>query len=956
MRNIGSIIYGFEIIRSRAVAELNGVLYEMRHIQTGARLCWLDNGQANKLFAIAFTSLPADDTGVFHILEHSVLCGSEKYPVKEPFVELLKSSLNTFLNAMTYPDKTLYPVSSRNRQDYLNLVSVYLDAVFAPRFLRDERIFRQEGWRIDEEDGKPCFKGVVYNEMKGALSDELGLISRRFARLLFPDTPYGFNSGGAPAAIRSLSYEKFIETYRETYHPSNAYVYLDGSVPLEETLELLDAYFARYDQRAALPVFSLQKPVAAEASDFYEIKEGESLENKEYLVFGKILCDWKEVYKAQAALVLGDVIAGSNEAPLKKALLDSGLAKNINFSVRTTGQQPYVMIYIKGVQAGASARIMDQLRDEAKKLLQTGLDHAAIHAAINRKEFIFREPDEPQGLYRCAEILNAWQYGGDPLDGLIYDPLFARLRSMVDAGGYEALLQEIFLDEGGRAILHMQPSASLGAEARRAEDAEIQAVCAAWSAEEREANHQKNLQLQAWQQTPDCAEAIASIPVLKLSEIDASIEWTDTLEKHVDGMTVLYHSAPTQNIVYANAYFSLTDCDLAELTQIALVPKLLGKLPTKHHSSLELERLLKSYTGKMDFALLPLSIKGDTENSRPCLQISFSALRENLDKAMELMVDILKNTCWDKDKIRRIAQQLELNRSRIGTLGGHIIGVSSVSAPYSASAAITEATSGGAFYRWLHEFAMDFDARIDGFTALAERMQQSTICKKRLAIGMTAAQPCSVDRLSALLPMGSAVPPVSAYSMSMPRRIGISIPAQISFAAQGYHLKEIGMQYKGSMKVVEKILSLNYFWNEIRAKGGAYGASFSVGVNGNLFTYSYRDPSPAASLAANGGAANYLKDFCARRESLERYILSTISDDEPLRSPESRGQNADLLWLSQYTKADAIQSRSEMLRTTHDDVIAFAEALNAFAANGTICIVGQKSVIDECGEMTILDL
>ena len=520
MLNISSIIHGFKISRSRQSAELNGTLYEMTHIKTGAKLCWLDNGQANKLFSIAFTSLPSDDTGVFHILEHSVLCGSEKYPVKEPFVELLKSSLNTFLNALTYPDKTVYPVSSRNRQDYLNLVSVYLDAVFAPRFLKDKSIFMQEGWHIETEDGKPCYKGVVYNEMKGALSDELGLIGRRFTSLLFPDTVYGNNSGGAPAAIRTLSYERFIETYLDTYHPTNAYVYLDGSVPLEETLELLDEYFSRYEKRETLPVFSMQLPKTIEATDFYEVKEDEALEDKGSLTFGKILCDWKSRYKAHAVRVLGDALTSNNDSPLKKALLDSGLAKNISFSTRASGLQPYVMIYIKGVKDGAAGDIVELLRNEADKLICAGLDHDTLHAIINRMEFQFREPDEPQGLYRCTEILNGWQYGGDPLDSLVYDPLFANLRNMIDTGEYEKLLREILVDEDGRVILHMEPSTTLGEEIRQAEEKEVQDIYNSWSAEERERNQQDNVRLKEWQQTPDSPEAIASIPVLKLSEID----------------------------------------------------------------------------------------------------------------------------------------------------------------------------------------------------------------------------------------------------------------------------------------------------------------------------------------------------------------------------------------------------------------------------------------------------
>lgn len=955
MLNIGSM-HGFEISRSRESAELNGTLREMTHIKTGARLCWLDNGQANKLFAIAFTSLPGDDTGVFHILEHSVLCGSEKYPVKEPFVELLKSSLNTFLNAMTCPDKTVYPVSSRNRQDYLNLVSVYLDAVFAPRFLKDESIFLQEGWRIDEEDGSLCCKGVVYNEMKGALSDELGLVSRRFASLLFPDTAYGCNSGGSPAAIRSLSYERFIQVYRDTYHPSNACVYLDGSVPLEETLALLDEYFSRYDRRDDLPVFRMQEPVTVEATDYYELREGEDTRDRGMLTFGKIICDWRSRHRAQAVRVLGDALAGNNEAPLKKALLETGLARNISFSARTTGLQPYVMIHIKGVRDGADGEIMQLLRAEAERLLENGIDRETLHAVINRMEFQFREPDEPQGLYRCTEVLNGWQYGGDPLDSLVYDPLFASLRAMVDAGEYERLLRDILVDEDGRAVLHMRPSAGLGEELRRAEEDELAAIYSGWSAVERERNRRVNARLKEWQQTPDSPEAIASIPVLRLSEIDSSVEWMDTEAAQVGGITLLYHPAATQRIVYANAFFSLTDYTLEELGCIALMPRLLGRLPTRTHSALELERLLKTCTGRMDFSLMPLAMKDDVEGTRPCLIVSFSALRENLDRAMDLMVDILKNTCWDRERIRLITDQLNLNRSRLGACGGHILGMLSATAPYSATAAVMEATGGSAHYRWLHSLAEDFDAQIEGFISLAERVQKDSICKSRLTLGITASQPCSIDRLTDLLPEGIAAAPTASYSLALPRRIGMRIPAQISYAAQGYHLSRLGLKYSGSMKVAEKILSLNYFWNEIRAKGGAYGASFTISTSGDIYTYSYRDPSPAASLLANGGAADYLAGFCAGDESLERYIISTIAGDEPLRSPDVSGRNADIFWLTGYGMEDVMRSRSQMLHTGRKELLEMVGMLRAFAENGTVCVVGHQSALNECGDMTLMDM
>lgn len=527
---------------------------------------------------------------------------------------------------------------------------------------------------------------------------------------------------------------------------------------------------------------------------------------------------------------------------------------------------------------------------------------------------------------------------------------------MVEAGEYEELLREIFVNEAGRVVLHMEPSASLGKEMRAAEAGELQAICEGWSDEERKRNRLENARLQQWQQTPDAPEAIARIPVLKLSEIDSSVEWMDTVVERIDGITVLYHPAPTQNIVYANAFFSMTDCSLEELTRLALLAKLFGKLPTRAHSALELERLLKAHTGTMEFSLCSMSIGNDVRTALPCLKVRFSALRENLDKAISLMVDILKNTCWDKEKVRLLVQQMDINFSRIGILAGHIIGVYSVAAPYCAASAVTEATSGGTFYRWMHGFAADFDAQLDGFIALAERAQRETICKNRLSLGITAQQPCRLDCLKDLLPSGSGVPASAPYALSMPERIGMRIPAQINYAAQGYHLREAGMEFKGSMKVAEKILSLNYYWNEIRAKGGAYGAGFSVDSSGGMYTYTYRDPSPAASLAANAGAAAYLENFCAGGEPLERYIISTVSEDDPLCSPASNGQIADIFWLTKFTKEDAIRIRNEMLHTTRDDLLAIVDVLKAFAARGAVCVVGRQDAIDECGDMTPMDI
>ena len=584
MLHEGTVLHGFETVRVRRSEELGGTVYEMIHLATDAKLCWLDNGALNKLFAIGFTSLPCDDTGVFHILEHSVLCGSEKYPVKEPFVELKKNSLHTFLNAMTAPDKTIYPISSRNEQDYLNLVSVYLDAVFAPRLLTEKNIFLQEGWHLEETNGALSCKGVVYNEMKGALSDEASLMNRRFAALLFPDSIYRHNSGGTPASIRRLTYEQFIASYKKTYHPSNSFVYLDGSVPIEATLEKLNDYFTRYERLTDLPVHTMQTPVCARAEQPFELKAGESPENKSSLCLGKIIGTWRDRVKVQAVGVLSDVLCGGNESPLRKAVIDSGLAVNLSFTVRSDGLQPYAMICVKHVKDGQDEAVRTLIREKVTELVERGLDSELLDAVINRLEFTHRETAEPQALYRMFGMSN-YPLGGDPLDMLCWNDVFAELRGMIGTGKYEALLREVLLSDDGLVVLKMIPSATLGEELRREEESDLRALGDGMTASERTALQEQNEALLRWQQTPDTPENLAKVPLLPLSAVSDEPEWTDTEVQEIDGAKVLFHRVSSGNIVYANAYFDLSDLELEDLSALSLAVKMLGKLPTRRRSA-----------------------------------------------------------------------------------------------------------------------------------------------------------------------------------------------------------------------------------------------------------------------------------------------------------------------------------------------------------------------------------
>ena len=408
----GCRIHGFRVVSVTEDPELNGRAVRMAHEVTGADLLWMDNGAENMVFSISFRTLPKDSTGVFHILEHSVLCGSREYPVHEPFVELMKGSMSTFLNAMTFPDMTMFPVSSRNPDDLMNLARVYLDAVFSPLVTEDRKRFCQEGWHIDRDgNGNPVYNGVVYNEMKGALSDPDALMDRQIVRQLFPDTCYGFNSGGDPEEIPDLTWEEFRERYRECYHPSNAYVYLDGRVPMDEMLPALDSYFSAFRRREERPEFKYQEPLASEDTIFYEIGPDEEEEGRGNLTIARITGTWRDRAENMAYSIIGDVLTGGNEAPLKRAALERELCRDLAVTVDDTGLQSWVCVQADHIADGAEERILDLLREKGGEILRNGLDHYAAEASLNRLVFLLREDEEPKGIGRCIRCMGTWLYG-----------------------------------------------------------------------------------------------------------------------------------------------------------------------------------------------------------------------------------------------------------------------------------------------------------------------------------------------------------------------------------------------------------------------------------------------------------------------------------------------------------------------------------------------------------------
>ncbi len=965
--NVNDKMHGFTVKNIRDIKEIGGRLVEMEHDATGARLVWADNGDENKLFSVGFRTLPEDSTGVFHILEHSVLCGSEKFPVKEPFVELLKTSMNTFLNAMTFPDKTLYPVSSRIEQDYLNLSEVYLDAVFRPSILDNPNIFYQEGWHIDTTEGDPAYKGVVFNEMKGAMSDVDQIAERTMNGLLFPDNSYGFNSGGDPAVIPDLTYDAFIENYKKFYHPSNSYFYLDGDVPLDKTLSMIETYLKDYERLDDVPQLTDQIPVTSEKVIRFAAN-GEN--DKPLICFGKIIGSWEDRDKMLALSIILEQVADSNESPLKRAVLSSGLAEDMEIYVSDGIYQPYLMIVFRGITCGdnkkpgeaelkeTADRLLGIVEETIKKITAEGFSKRDLEASVNQTDFRFRQYPEPQGLYRAIAAYSSWLYGGDPAIYLTTDESIANVRSMISSGEMEKLALEIFSGTSALSRLTLIPSGDQADKDTAAEKARVKASMDAMSEDEKDSLEALNRKLLEWQQTEDSEEALASIPQLDLADIDPMPQLIATEETEVSGAKVLFHPVASNGIVHISAYFPITQLSIAELPGAALITEFFRDLPTKNYDVLSLQNEIRMYIGAISFGLDILAKDSDRDACTPCIRVRASVLEENLPQAEALIIEILTDTIFeDKSMMRELITQIDEDAKRTAISQGHRLALFEARSHWSARDAAAEAVNGHSFMQYMHRMSSASDEDLNGFISFAKETILKSINRKNAVISVTADSCPDISGFIDLLPDGDAMPEKTGYVSVLPRKMGIELPAAVSFAITAYDMTADNHRMNGSMQVAANMISLTHLWNTIRVQGGAYGASMSAGRTGTVFCYTYRDPSPARSLGVFKTIPEMLAGSTSAEDmDIDGFIISTIASAEPLLSPSAKGRSADDFYLSGFTDEDRIRIRKEMLNTKAGDLAGLVDVFKDMADKCTVCVAGPKSALETCEDLETVSL
>lgn len=947
-----TLLHGFRLLRSRAFPELEGTLWEYRHEKTGAQLCWLERRDENKAFSIAFKTPPEDSTGVFHILEHSVLCGSQRYPVKEPFVELLKTSLQTFLNAMTYPDKTVFPVSSRNDQDFLNLIDVYLDGVLHPAIYHQPEIFRQEGWRFERDgDGALQYQGVVLNEMKGSFSAPGAVLSQQMNRLLFPDTCYRHVAGGDPACIPQLRYEDFLQAHRRHYHPSNAYVSLVGSVTLEPVLQKLDAYFSGFARWAADFDIPMQEPVSGFAAASYELGPQEPKEQRAILAHGQLLGRYDQQLRCFAAALLADYLAGDNDAPMKRAILDGGLGQDLVMGVQDGLQQPWFSWEVWNTEAGQQEEITRLLRQTAVDMLEQGLDQERLRACYSQLAFRLRDRDGgslPRSLSEALELLDTWLYGGDPAAGLLVEPTLAALEKELDTDYFPRLLRQLFVEEGPTATVLLTPSRELGREKARQEAQRLAAATAGWTETDYAVLEREMEALLRWQQTPDTPEALASIPLLTLDDLPERPEPLELQESLLAGVPLLRHRLGS-SLAHCKAHFSAADLSLAELPTLTLLCELLGTAATASYSGQRLQLLLKQHTGRLHF--YPTVLPGrDSGHCRVFLTASLLCLPEEQRKALTLMAEILTRSRLEEGRLLdEVLSQLSLSAQLSLGENGHQYAATRVDAYQSAYGAAREYSGGVELVRWLKGSAAGDKA------ALAQQLRQlaARLCtRSRLTLSCSErVRPEALEGLLRALPQGEALScDQAAYAPLGRRQEGLRIPAEVGFAAAAGDLHRCALRFGGSVPVLAGVLNYVYLWNEIRVQGGAYGCGFNGRDDGGLFCWTYRDPQPGRSLEILARSADFVRDFCREEPDLTGFILSAVAALDPLRTAGEKMAAAESRWFRGITEETACQRWQELLHTTPDDLLALCPALETLA-DGGVCVAAGEEQLSGCAAL-----
>lgn len=951
--------HGFKLIDEKYIEENNSTGRLFAHVKTGAKLYYLSNDDDNKVFSITFKTPPADSTGLPHILEHSVLCGSRKYPVKEPFVELIKGSLNTFLNAMTFPDKTMYPVASKNEKDFENLMDVYLDAVFYPRIYDHKEIFFQEGWHyhIEDENEDITYNGVVYNEMKGAFSNPEDVLGRKVQESLFPDTPYGKESGGDPDEIPNLKYEDFISFHKKYYHPSNSYIYLYGDGDVLAHLKYLDEnYLSSFDFMeidSEIPVqesFEAQKEIAFT----YPVGEAEDLKEKTFLSLNYVTdrCTDGEIHLALD--ILTHILTDAQSSPLNKALLDAQIGQDVGGYYDGSILQPVFSIVVKNSDEDKVEKFKKVVQTTLEGLVKSGLEEDMVEGAINITEFKLREADHgsyPKGLIFGIEIMESWLHGQDPSIHLRYQGYIDKIRQESKSGYFERLIKKYLLDNPHSSLVVLKPEKALAIKRDKEVKKHLEDVKSRLSKSELKKLVDETNRLIDIQNAPDRKEDIDKIPVLPVTSIKREHEKIPLEKRQFSKADVLYHPLDTNGINYVDIYFDVSHISKEDIPYLSLLTRYLGEAGTKSYDYVKLNNVIEIHTGGIDFDLDVFGNVNDPDEFSPKFAIKSRSLETKTKETFELIEEMVLSTRFDeRQRLKEVVQSIKSKMEMDFMTVGHKVVSGRVMSYLSDTSQYVEHMAGIEFYRFISALFKEFDSKweetFDRLKNIAERIFDINGITASVT-GDEKGYASFKESFSLFYDKLTDIPKEKADLTfeKQPLNEGIATPGKVLYVGKAYNFKKLGFDYTGAMQVVKVIMSTDYLWNKVRVQGGAYGAFFSVGKNGSLFLGSYRDPNLTATLNIFDKAYEYLLNFEGSDADMNKYIIGTMSGIDTPMTPGMKGSYSTGNYFRNVTDEMIQKEREEILSCSVADVKAASDVIKLAMDKNYLCVLGDEGKI-----------
>ena len=957
-----SELSAYEILEDREIADIHSQGIRLRHKKSGAKISVISNEDENKVFYIGFRTPAEDSTGVPHIIEHTVLCGSDAFPVKDPFVELVKGSLNTFLNAMTYPDKTVYPAASCNDKDFQNLMHVYMDAVLHPNIYKYQEIFKQEGWHyeLESEDAPLTLNGVVYNEMKGAFSSPEDVLNRTVLNSLFPDTTYANESGGDPEYIPELTYEAYLDFHRRYYHPCNSYIYLYGNMDIAEKLDWMDRqYLSHYDKIELDSSIQAQKPFAQpiEVIKEYSIASSENEQDNTYLSYnvavGNVLD--KELYLAFE--VLDYALLNAPGAPLKKALLDAKIGKDIIGGYDSSTYQPLFTVTAKNANACDKERFVQIIEDTLRGLVKNGLNEKALLAGINSNEFRFREADfgsYPKGLIYGLQCLDSWLYDDDaPFLHLEALNTFRFLKEHTTDGYFEGLLQKYLIDNTHKTVVLVEPKKGLNEEREKALEEKLASYKASLSEDEVRRLVADTAHLKEYQQQPSSKEDLAKIPMLSRKDMKREAAPFYNEEKQISGIPAVHHNMYSNGINYISLLFDLSDIKEEWVPYLGLLKAVLADMDTEEYTYNDLSNEIYLHTGGISVNLIVCEDTKDPDTLVRKYEVAVKALYRETKTAVELLRSILCTTKLDDDK--RLYEVIAQAKSRMEMQfmqAGHAVSALRAMSYFSKAADFNDLVGGIGLYRLLADAESNFEQKKEEIKAVLKQLFAAIFRPEKLIIGITGDEEGyqqfarHFDLLKQAL-FTEDYPKESCELICTKKNEGFKDAAQVQYVSRAGNFKRKGYSYTGALRILKVILNYDYLWLNIRVKGGAYGCMSGFTRSGDTYFSTYRDPNLRKSNEVFEGITDYLEKFDADERDMTKYIIGTVSDlDAPL-NPSAKGYRSMMAYLTHLTQEDVQRERDEALDAQPQNIRELAPLVQAVLSEGNICVIGNEQMLEK---------